>query len=147
MEIRMIVCDLDQTLLRSDKEVSAHTLEVLERCRAAGIVIAVATARSESSAARVIRAVRPDVAITSGGAVVRYGDEIVAENLLGVDAANAMVARCLATEGVGYITYRTSLGYFVNREFDRNDVSWQDYENAQLADMNQKIEHNVQKFV
>jgi hydroxymethylpyrimidine pyrophosphatase-like HAD family hydrolase len=79
--------------------------------------------------------------------MVRCGDEIVAENLLGAEAANAMVARFLATEGIGYITYRTYLGYFVNREFDRTDVSWQDYENAQLVDLNQKIEHGLQKFV
>jgi hydroxymethylpyrimidine pyrophosphatase-like HAD family hydrolase len=69
------------------------------------------------------------------------------ENLLGVEAANAMVARFTATEGIGYITFRTAQGYFVNREFDRNDVTWQDYENAQVVDIFQKIEHEIQKFV
>jgi len=47
MDIKMIVCDLDSTLLRTDKTVSKRTLEAIERCRGQGIIFAIATARSE----------------------------------------------------------------------------------------------------
>ncbi|MDR1822123.1 MAG: HAD hydrolase family protein [Oscillospiraceae bacterium] len=43
--IRLIITDLDNTLLRRDKTVSDRTVGVLKRCRESGIVLAFATAR------------------------------------------------------------------------------------------------------
>ena len=51
-KIQLLVFDLDGTLLRSDKNISDRTLEAIARCREKGLRIAVATARSEQSAAR-----------------------------------------------------------------------------------------------
>lgn len=45
MSIKMIVTDVDDTLLRKDKTVSQYTLDILRRCREAGIKTAIATAR------------------------------------------------------------------------------------------------------
>ena len=45
MNIKMIVCDVDDTLLKKDKTVSEYTLAILSRCREAGIKTAIATAR------------------------------------------------------------------------------------------------------
>ena len=42
---KLILLDLDGTLLRSDKTVSDYTLDVLERCRAKGCKLAICTAR------------------------------------------------------------------------------------------------------
>lgn len=44
-DIRMVVTDLDSTLLRRDKTVSAFTLDTIAKLRRRGIIIAVATAR------------------------------------------------------------------------------------------------------
>ena len=44
-QIKAIVTDLDRTLLRTDKTVSAYTLEVLKKCRDSGVLIMVASAR------------------------------------------------------------------------------------------------------
>ena len=43
--IKMLVIDLDNTLLRSDKTISGYTEKVLKRVRDAGIRTAFATAR------------------------------------------------------------------------------------------------------
>jgi len=51
MNIKMIVTDLDGTLLRSDKTVSKYTKSVLHRCCEAGIKTAVATARGHPEGA------------------------------------------------------------------------------------------------
>jgi len=48
--IRLIVTDLDRTLLRSDKTLSEYTIDVLNRCRAQGVSIAFATARPKRTA-------------------------------------------------------------------------------------------------
>ncbi len=34
MKVGMIVCDLDRTLLRTDKTVSPRSVEVFEKCKA-----------------------------------------------------------------------------------------------------------------
>jgi Cof subfamily protein (haloacid dehalogenase superfamily) len=75
MQIKMIVTDLDRTLLRTDKTISAYTAEVLNRCRERGIKIVFATARPkrtvESFAAIAGEAV--DALILHNGAVVYIG--------------------------------------------------------------------------
>lgn len=47
-DIKVIVSDLDRTLLRTDKSVSAYTLDVLRRAREKGLKFVAATARAES---------------------------------------------------------------------------------------------------
>lgn len=44
-EIRMVVTDLDGTLLKSDKHISEFTASVIEQMRQKGIIFAIATAR------------------------------------------------------------------------------------------------------
>ena len=69
--IRMILTDLDGTLLRSDRTISEYTLEVLEKCRRKGILIAISTARGEFNTQRQIREMKPDIVISSSGALVK----------------------------------------------------------------------------
>ena len=45
MAIRMIVTDLDRTLLRDDKTISQYTAETLDALRGRGIPFVIATAR------------------------------------------------------------------------------------------------------
>ena|GEM_PF-6747093 len=45
MNIKMIVTDLDSTLLRTDKTISERTKRVLELCRKSGIKVVYATGR------------------------------------------------------------------------------------------------------
>lgn len=53
--VKMIVTDLDDTLLRSDKSISPYTLDMLKQVRAKGIKTAFATARGASAKALVPR--------------------------------------------------------------------------------------------
>ena len=48
MSVRLIVTDLDGTLLRDDKTVSKQSMEALIACHAKGIKIVYATARGSS---------------------------------------------------------------------------------------------------
>ena len=45
MNIKMILTDLDHTLLRSDKTVSGYTKRILKKCQESGILVVIATAR------------------------------------------------------------------------------------------------------
>ena len=49
MTIRMVVTDLDDTLLRKDKTISERTTTALRKCREKGIKTVYATGRGNSS--------------------------------------------------------------------------------------------------
>ncbi|MDE5931216.1 MAG: HAD family hydrolase [Lachnospiraceae bacterium] len=72
---RLLLFDLDGTLLRSDKTISPRTLSVLRSCREKGRLLGVSTSRSEQNALSFIRELQPDILIASGGALVKRGGE------------------------------------------------------------------------
>jgi hypothetical protein len=98
MNIKMIVTDLDGTLLRDDKTVSAGTISALNRCRDAGIKTIFATGRGENStcgAERVVPAGLFDGYVLNNGALAVAGEDIVYSRF----AANEMIEPLLAVCG------------------------------------------------
>ena len=77
MDYRCLLFDLDDTLLRSDKTISPRTLRALERCRERGLIIGIATNRAENRIEPFLDALKPEVVISNGGALVRYYGEII----------------------------------------------------------------------
>ena len=73
--IKLVVTDLDGTLLKNDKTISAYTLEVLKECRNKGIKIGFATARPIRGVTTAKGYFEPDFLIAHNGAVVRIGEE------------------------------------------------------------------------
>lgn len=74
---KLIVTDLDDTLLRGDKTISPRTVSVLERCRKKGFLLGVATARGETNTLQCVGSIRPELVISSAGALARYRGESV----------------------------------------------------------------------
>lgn len=74
MAIKMIMTDLDRTLLRDDKTISPYTLSILETARAQGIGIGIATARPQGYVQNVFPALHFDYAAFHNGAVVTCGN-------------------------------------------------------------------------
>lgn len=66
--ITTIVVDLDQTLLRTDKTLSAYTVEVIKRCKERGIRIMIATARPLRTAKPYCDILDLDTMVVSNGA-------------------------------------------------------------------------------
>ena len=87
---KLLLFDLDGTLLRSDKTISGATLQALQRCRSAGILIGISTARSEGNAQSFLRELRPEVLITSGGALVQLRGQHIYQS-----AFSAAETKCL----------------------------------------------------
>ena len=67
---KLILTDLDHTLLKSDGSISDYSLNVLKRCRENGILFAVATARYWIGAERYIEMLKPDYEITTDGTLI-----------------------------------------------------------------------------
>ena len=104
MPIKMIVCDLDGTLLRTDKTVSKYTLDMLNKCRGLGIKFAIATARNILEAAPCLDILSPDALIYQGGALAVIGGETIYSVTLSASSAEAIIAGLQGRDDVERIT-------------------------------------------
>jgi len=77
MNIKMIVTDLDRTLLRTDETISEYTKSVFGRCQNMGIKIVFATARSLEGSQDYRIALNPDGDIVTGGCLVFAGKQLL----------------------------------------------------------------------
>ena len=135
--MKLIVTDLDRTLLRSDKTISEHAVEVLNRCRKNGHLVVFATARAENGMTRFIEAVKPDAVISSGGAVISVNGVIIYEQTLSKNDVKTIISMCSQhTGGKGRMTAESTVGYFSNFEPDDPDrynaFSYTDFNNFTL---------------
>jgi len=138
-DIKMIVTDLDRTLLRPDGSVSAYSVGVLRECRRRGILVAFATARSERSCSRFTDMIGPDAVVSNGGALVRIGGVEIYRATLGVEVAEGLLRSMMPRSSVEYITVETDKGYLVNKHVDETDPLWIEYLPAITTDFTQGL--------
>ena len=105
--IRMILTDLDHTLLRQDGSISGETLRVLEECRAKGILFAIATARYWIGAERYIDLLKPDYEITTDGALIHAADECIYSCSFSEEETNRLLKEIFAVRPEAEVTVAT----------------------------------------
>ena len=98
MDKKVLLFDLDGTLLRSDKTISERTLLALEKCREKGILIGVSTSRGEKNSLQFIEKLCPDILIASGGALVTYKGQYIYKAEFSIEETQKMMLG--ATGGV-----------------------------------------------
>ena len=89
--IKLILTDLDHTLLRQDGSISENTLHVLAECRAKGILFAIATARYWIGAERYIDLLKPDYEITTDGTLIHSHDSCIYSCRFSVSDTNQII--------------------------------------------------------
>lgn len=128
----MIVTDLDETLLRSDKTISDYTVDVLKKCRSAGLKIAFATARSTQASSRFLDRFAPDIFIGYGGALVLSGGEIIHRFDIPPETASQIIQECLNTpEVTGIHAINESVALSNNPEPDMTHYQYTDFSREQ----------------
>lgn len=100
MKIRMLVTDLDNTLLRSDKTISVYTASMFQRCREKGMKIVFATGRPERTAADFAGIIQPDAVISNNGAGASVNGQMILHKDVPPAAVTGIVEQLLAAEGV-----------------------------------------------
>ena len=95
--IRMILSDLDHTLLKQDGSISEKTLQILADCRAKGIRFAIATARYWIGAERYIDLLSPDYEVTTDGTLVHSHGECIYSCAFSVSDTNMIIQRIIET--------------------------------------------------
>ena len=108
MPIRLIAMDLDKTLLRSDKTLSAFSIETLCPLHAAGIRIVIATARTEAYCEDVMRAIQPDAVISCSGALARAGTTALVDCPIPAGETDALIADILRCSSYRQMTVQTA---------------------------------------
>ena len=91
--IRMILTDLDHTLLKQDGSISEKTLQILAACRAKGIRFAIATARYWIGAERYIDLLHPDFEITTDGTLIHSHGECIYSCAFSIPETNDIIQR------------------------------------------------------
>lgn len=129
-ECQLLLFDLDGTLLDSNKTISPRNLAALEQCRAKGILIGIATARSEPTCARFLAEVKPDVIISNGGGLVRVKGDIIYSNAFTEEETAILVGAGIA-ENRG-VTVDSTEHTYCNRVIDSPD--WADITFTDFAD-------------
>lgn len=134
---RLLLFDLDGTLLCSDKTISVRTLKALQKCRDEGIFIGVSTSRSEQNALSFVEELQPDVLIASGGALVKYHGEYIYRAEFSAKETRRMIAEARDVCGNDCeITIDTVDAHYWNYKIDpkKQDQSWGDSIYTDFAD-------------
>lgn len=135
--IKLLLFDLDGTLLRSDKTISPGTLAALAAYRKKGVLIGVSTSRGEQNALPFIEELQPEVLITSGGALVKYQGEYIYKAAFSAEETRRMIAAARSVCGEACeITIDTEDSHYWNYKVDprKQDQSWGDSIYTDFAD-------------
>lgn len=95
---QLLLFDLDGTLLDSAKKISPRNLKAIGECRDRGILIGVATVRSEITCQRYTDQLAPDLLISNSGALVRLRGKVIYQYCFTADEAAAIVRAGLAED-------------------------------------------------
>ncbi|MDR3085832.1 MAG: Cof-type HAD-IIB family hydrolase [Christensenellaceae bacterium] len=105
--IKMIITDLDNTLLRRDKTISDYTIDIFRRVRECGMLIAFATARSMESSQEYRTLLNPDGDIITGGCLVFVGRQLLRSCYLPEPRGAALLAELCAYPSVKRVSARS----------------------------------------
>lgn len=126
---KLLLFDLDGTLLQSDKTMSSKTLLALKKCKENDILIGVSTSRSEQNSLVYLNELMPDILISSGGALVKYKTEYIYRAEFSEEETNVMIdmARNICGNDCE-ITIDTIDAHYWNYKIDpkKLDKSWGD---------------------
>jgi Cof subfamily protein (haloacid dehalogenase superfamily) len=75
MKKKMLILDLDRSLLKNDKTISEYTVNILNKCHNSDVIIIIATARPIRTAHEFIDIIKPDGAIFHNGAIVMVNNK------------------------------------------------------------------------
>lgn len=114
MSIKMILTDLDHTLLRSDGSISEYTKQILKKCKDSGILIVIATARYWIGAERYIEEIQPDYEITTDGTLIHQHGKPVYSCCMDIKDANQIIRELLEQNPKTEITVAAGRQVFWN---------------------------------
>lgn len=124
LPIKMLVTDLDRTLLKTDKTISDYTAQMFKRCQDQGIMTVFATARPERATRPFQDKIIPDYVIADNGATINHGDTVIRRLLIPSAAKDALISACLESKAVRLITVEAGDCVYTNYDGPPWGISW-----------------------
>lgn len=116
MDIKLILVDLDLTLLKSDGTLSEHTISTLKKCQENGILVGFCTSRGTTRIKQYQDKVNPDVVICNAGGCVYYKNQLIHSETFTLDETHKLLDRVYEVLGdEAEITIDTLNDFFWNR--------------------------------
>ena len=115
--IKMVVTDLDGTLLRDDKTISEYTASVIKALRAKGILFTIATARPIRAVTEFLPFLEYDCAIYHNGAIVHDGKSPL--DGFGIDNPGKTIHKILCDMPGSHIAVEANDAMFSNFDAER----------------------------
>lgn len=112
--IKLIITDLDFTLLHTDKSISEYSKNIFRKCSKYGIKTAIATARYRIGAEKYINILKPDFEITTDGSMVYHDGELIYGCGFSLDTTNHIIGEIRNISTTLKITVATDIGVFWN---------------------------------
>ena len=127
MKRKLVIFDLDDTLLDNEHKVTEKTLRVLSEVQSQGHLIAFNTARSEMRSADIFNLVHPDYAIYNGGAhITDKNGKTIFEASIEKDACNEILGE-IAKVTDRYSVQNADWFYSANEDYVAPDVKYFDF--------------------
>lgn len=126
MEAKLILCDLDGTLLRTDKTISLKNINALENCRKKGVLIGFSTSRGRPNILPFEEKIKPDVLICNGGGCIFYKEKLIRTQTFSISETRSMLETAYKVCGENAeITLDTLDAIYWNRKHDKStDYDW-----------------------
>ncbi len=126
---KVLLFDLDGTLLRNDKTVSDKTIAAINHCRKKGILIGFSTLRGTTTISAYIDAIKPEILVINGGALAYYNGHRIHHSSFSLNETRSILAAAYKTIGDSCeITLDTPDNLYWNRRLDKS----QPYSNEAL---------------
>lgn len=141
----MIVTDLDRTLLRDDKTISADSADVLKQCRERGLRVVFATARLYRMVEEYVHDVPVDAVIGINGAGIWIDGERRVHHSIPADTAVPVLQTLHRRYPEKTLSYERDDQLHVNFDLpialNRKEPAWIDFDALPMKDMDCIIAH------
>ena len=113
-KIKMIITDLDMTVLHSDKSISEYTKKIFKSCADQNIVTAVATARYYIGAEKFIHILNPTYNITTDGTMTFKNSDFIYGDGFDLNTTNEIINEITTIDKNLELTVATDTGVYWN---------------------------------
>ena len=145
-DIKLIVTDLDGTLLTDKKQISDYTARILQAAKEKGISVAFAMARPKRSTVKVRGLFQPDFIIDNNGATIYCGEEKLANIVMEKEAVAQMIKEFQNDERIKGISVETGEGLCTNYMVDDWDTQDAGDWNSNYYDFSKDFDFEVPKI-
>ena len=121
----LVLADLDGTLFRNDKTISAYSKKIIKQIQEKGILFGISTSRALVNAVKFLDGISPDVFITNGGGLVTYQEKKIYDCKFSSEEIQKLIQSCFSVCGRdAVISVDNEQGLYSNSKEELGDKFW-----------------------